>query len=78
MLPGLQDSGYAETNNNHGRHDETMDNTRNASDCFDGDNNDNNNYDEAVDDPTVLARTELAKVAHKYTVIVPSLCFLLT
>jgi hypothetical protein len=77
MLLGLQDPGCAEADSNHGRHNE-MDDTRNASDSFNDDNDDSDNYDGAVDDPTVLAHTELAKVARKYTVIVPSLCFLLT
>ena len=72
MLSGLQDPDCAEADND-GRRNETADNTKNA-----GDNDDNDDYDGAVDDPTVLACTELAKVAREHTVFVPFLCFLLT
>jgi hypothetical protein len=70
MLSGHQDPGSAEADNN-GRRNETVDDTRDAGDSFGGNNDDDDDYDGAVDDPTVLACTELAKVARKYSVICP-------
>jgi hypothetical protein len=69
VLSGLQDGdpGGAEADND-GRHNETVDDTRNAGNHFSGDDNVDDHFDDygAVDDPTVLARTELAKVAREY------------
>jgi len=71
VLSGLQDldPDGAEADND-GRHNETVDDTRNAGNHFsgdrDGDGNDHFSEYGAVDDPTVLARTELAKVAREY------------
>jgi hypothetical protein len=73
---GLQDPGCAKVDNNS-RHNKTAsaDDTRNVSNSFDGDNDDNDDYDGAVDDSTVLAYTELAKVAHEYSIQYLSLLF---
>jgi hypothetical protein len=65
MLSGLQDPGGAEADNN-GRRNETASDTRNAGHSLDGDDDNDDDDDGAVDDPTVLARTELAKVAREY------------